>query len=208
MNKQAPQLDTGPQLQPGEERRRSQRVIIRIPVTLEMMVSGKTVTIRAMTASVNDHGAMLVCTKNLPVDALFELINDRTAAKADLPRDARARGEPAGLSPAGGIRRTRSGFLAHLFPAARMEGRRKLVERPADLDLPNRTLCSQFDARTAYTLSPPLENLVRTADAVQNAYRFRNSPEEASCIQSNAQQPWRKVEIATKHPCRPKRLHW
>lgn len=78
MNKQAPQLDTGPQLQPGEERRRSQRVIIRIPVTLEMMVSGKKVTMRATTASVNDHGAMLVCTKNLPVDALFDLINDRT----------------------------------------------------------------------------------------------------------------------------------
>ena len=82
MNKQAPQLDTGPQLQPGDERRRSQRVIIRIPVTLEMVASGKKVTIRATTASVNDHGgAMLVCTKNLPVDALFDLINDRTQQK-------------------------------------------------------------------------------------------------------------------------------
>jgi len=78
VNKQAPQVDTGPQLQPGEERRRSQRVMICIPVTLEIMASGKKVTIRATTASVNDHGAMLVCAKNLPVDALFELINDRT----------------------------------------------------------------------------------------------------------------------------------
>ncbi len=74
-------MDTGPQLQPGEERRRSQRVIIRIPVTLEMMASGKKVTMRATTASVNDHGAMLVCTKNLPVDTLFDLINDRTQQK-------------------------------------------------------------------------------------------------------------------------------
>jgi len=71
-------MDTGPQLQPGEERRRSQRVIIRIPVTLEIMTSGKKVTMHAATASVNDHGAMLVCTKNLPIDAQFELINART----------------------------------------------------------------------------------------------------------------------------------
>lgn len=81
MNKQASQLDTGPQLQPGDERRRSQRVIIRIAVTVEMMMSGKKVTMRATTVSVNDHGAMLVCTKNLPVDALFDLINDRTGQK-------------------------------------------------------------------------------------------------------------------------------
>jgi hypothetical protein len=78
VNKQASQLDTGPQLQPGEERRRSQRVIIRIAVTLEMMVAGKKVTVRAVTASVNDHGAMLLCTKNFPIEMKFDLINDRT----------------------------------------------------------------------------------------------------------------------------------
>lgn len=78
MNKQASQVDTGPQLQPGEERRRGQRVIICIAVTLEMMKAGKKVTVRAVTASVNDHGAMLVCSKNFPMDAELELINDRT----------------------------------------------------------------------------------------------------------------------------------
>lgn len=81
MNKPTPLQDTGPQLQPGDERRRSQRVMIRIPVTLEIMVSGKKVTVRATTASVNDHGAMLLCAKNLPTDALLELINDRTEQK-------------------------------------------------------------------------------------------------------------------------------
>lgn len=81
MNKQVTQTDTGPQLQPGDERRRSQRVIIRIPVTLEMMVSGKKVTVRATTASVNDHGAMLLCTRQFPVDTKLDLINDRTARK-------------------------------------------------------------------------------------------------------------------------------
>jgi hypothetical protein len=81
MNKQASQIDAGPQLLPGDERRRSQRVMIRIPVTLEMTVAGKKVTVRAGTASVNDHGAMLLCTKNLPMDTTFEMVNDRTNEK-------------------------------------------------------------------------------------------------------------------------------
>ncbi len=81
MNKQASQADTGPQLLPGDERRRSQRVMIRIPVTLELMVAGKKVTVHAGTASVNDHGAMLLCTKSFPVDTLLDMINDRTAQK-------------------------------------------------------------------------------------------------------------------------------
>jgi hypothetical protein len=81
MNKPASQIDAGPQVLPGDERRRSQRVMIRIPVTLEMTVAGKKVTVRAGTASVNDHGAMLLCTKNLPVDTAFEMVNDRTNEK-------------------------------------------------------------------------------------------------------------------------------
>jgi hypothetical protein len=81
MNRQPVPADAGPQLQPAEERRRSQRVIIQIPVTLELMVSGTKVTVRAKTASVNDHGAMLICTRNFPVETKFDLVNDRTAKK-------------------------------------------------------------------------------------------------------------------------------
>jgi hypothetical protein len=81
MTKQATQADAGPQLLLGDERRRSQRVMIRIPVTLEVMVAGKKVTVHAGTASVNDHGAMLLCTKSFPVDTLLDMINDRTAQK-------------------------------------------------------------------------------------------------------------------------------
>ena len=79
MNKPAVQpVDVGPQLQPGDERRRSQRVMIRIAVTLEMLVGGKKSTLHAVTTSVNNHGAMIHCDNNLPVDTLFELINNRT----------------------------------------------------------------------------------------------------------------------------------
>jgi hypothetical protein len=77
----AQQVDTGPQLQPVDERRRSQRVIIQIPVTLELTVGSSKVTVRAKTASVNDHGAMLICTKNLPVETKLDLVNDRTLNK-------------------------------------------------------------------------------------------------------------------------------
>ena len=81
MNKQSLQADAGPQVQPAEERRRSQRVMIQIPVTLELMVAGKKMTVRASTASVNDQGAMLLCTKNFPAETRFDLINERTAQK-------------------------------------------------------------------------------------------------------------------------------
>jgi hypothetical protein len=55
--------------------------MIQIPVTLEMNLSGTKTTMRAKTASVNDHGAMLVCTKNLPVETKFDLVNEGTAQK-------------------------------------------------------------------------------------------------------------------------------
>lgn len=81
MIRQPQQVDAGPQLQPAEERRRSQRVMIRIAVTLELTIAGKKTTVQAATASVNDHGAMLICTKNFPVETKFDLINERTARK-------------------------------------------------------------------------------------------------------------------------------
>jgi hypothetical protein len=114
MTKQATQADAGPQLLLGDERRRSQRVMIRIPVTLEVMVAGKKVTVHAGTASVNDHGAMLLCTKSFPVDTLLDMINDRTAQK------------PTGLSDPYRILRSCSGFLAHLLPTPWMEAPRQL----------------------------------------------------------------------------------
>ena len=81
VNKPAAQVDAGPQLQPAEERRRSQRVIIQVPVTLELEAGGSKVIVKAKTASVNDQGAMLICTKNFAVDTKFELVNDRTSKR-------------------------------------------------------------------------------------------------------------------------------
>jgi hypothetical protein len=72
------QLDRGVSLLPGEERRRSQRVIIMVPVTLELAKEGKVVKVAAQTVAVNIHGAMVICNRTLDSDAKVELVNERT----------------------------------------------------------------------------------------------------------------------------------
>jgi hypothetical protein len=71
----------GQQLLPGEERRRSQRVMIRVPVSVEFVIGGKKVTVDAVTASVNDHGAMLSCSRPLATDVALQITNERTREK-------------------------------------------------------------------------------------------------------------------------------
>ena len=69
------------QLLAGEERRRSQRVMVRVPVTLQLVVAGKPVTTKASTVSVNDHGAMVQCVRTFSKETVLELRNDRTGDK-------------------------------------------------------------------------------------------------------------------------------
>ena len=72
------QSEQGRRVVPGEERRRSQRVMIRVPVTLEVVLGDTTVTIRAHTVAVNTHGAMLLCSQSLKAETKLELENDQT----------------------------------------------------------------------------------------------------------------------------------
>lgn len=72
------QSGRGQQVLPGEERRRSQRVMVRTPVTLYVRIANQELTIRADTVAVNDHGAMLLCSRTLPADTKLEIQNDRT----------------------------------------------------------------------------------------------------------------------------------
>ena len=69
------------QLLAGEERRRSQRVMLRVPVTLQLTVAGKPVVTKAATVSVNDHGAMVQCVRTFSAEAVVELRNDHTGEK-------------------------------------------------------------------------------------------------------------------------------
>ncbi len=78
MTRARSQTGRGQQLLPGEERRRSQRVMIRVPVTLHLTIAGQAVTIHAHTVAVNDHGAMLLCSRTVDADVRLELQHDRT----------------------------------------------------------------------------------------------------------------------------------
>ena len=66
---------------PGEERRRSQRVIITVPVTLVVPGSDKPVRVSARTVAVNVHGAMVTSPRTFDADASLELVNGRTNEK-------------------------------------------------------------------------------------------------------------------------------
>ncbi len=77
------QAERGQRLLPGDERRRSQRVVIRVPVTLHLTMASQAVAIRAATVAVNDHGAMLLCARSLPPETKFQLQNEHTRERAD-----------------------------------------------------------------------------------------------------------------------------
>jgi len=68
----------GTQVLRSEDRRRSQRVLIRMPVTLEFASEGKRVTLDATTESVNDHGAMLLCPRSLSPETQLQIKNAGT----------------------------------------------------------------------------------------------------------------------------------
>jgi hypothetical protein len=71
--------DRGTSLMAGEERRRSQRVIIRVPVMLEATMSGQKITSAAVTVAVNIHGAMVLCSRSFDAETKLEIRNERTA---------------------------------------------------------------------------------------------------------------------------------
>lgn len=77
------QLDRGISLLPGEERRRSQRVIIMVPVSLELTKDGKPVKVTAHTVAVNIHGAMVICQRSLDPDTKVEIVNGRTMERTN-----------------------------------------------------------------------------------------------------------------------------
>src|SRR5262245_62176273 len=68
----------GVQLLPGDERRRSQRVMVRVPVTVSLSINGQKAVFEGVTVSVNDHGAMLSCKRSIAAGTKLELKNDRS----------------------------------------------------------------------------------------------------------------------------------
>jgi hypothetical protein len=76
------QSDRGASLLPGEERRRSQRVIIRVPVNLVATIRDQKISVSAHTVAVNIHGAMLLCPRPLDAETQVEIQNERTRQRA------------------------------------------------------------------------------------------------------------------------------
>ncbi len=56
-----------------EERRRSQRVILRVPVVIHVDLGGKGESIPGSTVGVNSHGAMLCAARSLPAETRLEV---------------------------------------------------------------------------------------------------------------------------------------
>jgi hypothetical protein len=73
------QQDAGTTVVEGVDRRRSGRVIIRIPVTMEAVLSGEKVVVRGNTVAVNIHGAMVLCPRTFDPETKVEICNDRTS---------------------------------------------------------------------------------------------------------------------------------
>jgi hypothetical protein len=72
------QSSKGAALLAGEEKRRSQRVIVRVPVTLLLSESGQAGKINCHTVAVNIHGAMVVSPRTLEENSKLEIVNERT----------------------------------------------------------------------------------------------------------------------------------
>lgn len=64
---------TGAQVSSYDERRRSQRVVLRVSVKLHVAIEGKPDLISAFTENVNVHGALLLCPENFLPDQRFVL---------------------------------------------------------------------------------------------------------------------------------------
>ena len=66
----------------GEDRRRSQRVLVRVRASLHVALNGKPTTFETVTLSVNNHGAMLILKQSLPPDTRFVLEHSGTKEAA------------------------------------------------------------------------------------------------------------------------------
>lgn len=64
-----------------EDRRRSQRVIIRVPVTILTTENGQSVRTSGKTIEVNAQGAMVACARSFDSSASIEVLNERTGEK-------------------------------------------------------------------------------------------------------------------------------
>ena len=61
-----------------DDRRRSQRVMMRVSVVLRYSLNGKEMSLRAHTVAVNVHGAMICAGESIPTGTLLDLEHKMT----------------------------------------------------------------------------------------------------------------------------------
>lgn len=73
----------------AEERRRSQRVLLRVRASIHVALQGKQNTYEVTTLSVNDHGALVLMERSLPIETRLVLehgsTKERVACKVTRP---------------------------------------------------------------------------------------------------------------------------
>ena len=67
------------ELSSGEEKRRSQRVLLRMRAQIHVALQGKPATLDVITLSVNAHGALIAMKQQIPAET--RLILDHTMTK-------------------------------------------------------------------------------------------------------------------------------
>lgn len=79
-----------------DENRRSQRVTLRVRASLHVALHGKQSTFNVTTLSVNDHGAIVVVERNLPLGTLLVLEHGQTRERVACKVTRPAREMPEG----------------------------------------------------------------------------------------------------------------
>jgi hypothetical protein len=80
-----------------EERRRSQRVLLRTRAKIHVALAGKLTTIDAITLSVNPQGALVVMSQSLPVESRLVLEHGHTKERVACKVARAAREMPEGF---------------------------------------------------------------------------------------------------------------
>lgn len=112
----AENLPAGAQLAPHNERRRSQRVILRVRVKLHVAIEGKPDLIAAFTVNVNDHGALLISPENFQPDERFVLEHAHSRERMGCRVTRMSQPGPGGFQVAVEFDRAAPGFWHIAFP--------------------------------------------------------------------------------------------
>lgn len=108
----------GAQAAPHSERRRSQRVVLRVPVRLHLAMEGKPDVIAAFTASLNVHGALLLCPENFLEGQRFVLEHGLSRERIGCRVARKPQAAPGGFQVPVEFDKAAPGFWHITFPPA------------------------------------------------------------------------------------------